>query len=345
MGAEYTAHPGIKTMPKQERLDCTIPVELAGKRLDQVLAELLPDHSRARLQHWLKDGAIRIDGRPGRPRDRVLGGEHLEGCWELAEVVADAAQPMDLAVVYEDDDILVIDKPAGLVVHPAAGNPDGTLLNALLHHAPVTAHLPRAGLVHRLDKDTSGLLVVAKSERARTGLVEQLQTRRMGREYQAVVSGVLVAGGLVDVPIGRHAIDRKRMAVSPGGKPAITHFRVAERFRAHTHLYLRLESGRTHQIRVHMAYLHHPLVGDPVYGGRLRLPPGAGAACVEALRGFGRQALHARRLELVHPGSGRPMHWESPTPADLAHLLDALRADAATGALPDEDAGECHYRD
>ncbi len=329
-------------MPSVERIACTIPSELAGMRLDQALAELLPDYSRARIQQWLKEGLIRLDGRAVKPRDRISGGEAVEGCWEKAEEVEHRAEDIPLDIRFEDEDLLVVNKPAGLVVHPAAGNPDGTLLNALLHHAPGLARLPRAGLVHRLDKDTSGLLVVAKSERAHVSLVGQLQARTMGREYQAVVTGALVAGGLVDVPIGRHALDRKRMSVMPGGKPAVTHFRIEERFRAHTHLRVKLETGRTHQIRVHMAYMRYPLVGDPVYGGRLKLPPGASAAYAEVLRGFPRQALHARRLSLVHPGSGRTLRWDAETPEDFERLLAALRTDLAAHAelAPEDDDGE-----
>jgi 23S rRNA pseudouridine1911/1915/1917 synthase len=232
-------------------------------------------------------------------------------------------------VVYADDCLLVLDKPAGLVVHPASGNRDGTLVNALLHHAPELAELPRAGLVHRLDKDTTGLLVVARSLAAHASLVEQLQARAMGREYEAVVVGVLSGGGTVEAPIGRHPVDRKRMAVVAGGRPASSSYRVLERFRGHTRVRVRLQTGRTHQIRVHLAHLHYPLLGDPVYGGRLRLPPGATPALVHAIRGFGRQALHAWRLSLRHPRTGEEMAWEASPPKDFAALLEALRVDAA----------------
>ncbi|WP_110018672.1 23S rRNA pseudouridine(1911/1915/1917) synthase RluD [Plasticicumulans acidivorans] len=338
-------------MPAPERIDHIIPAELSGQRLDQALAELLPDHSRARIQQWIKSGVLRLDGRIVKPREPIFGGERVSGEIEPEVAVADQPQDIPLVVRFEDDDILIIDKPAGLVVHPAAGNPDGTLVNALLHHAPVTAQLPRAGIVHRLDKDTSGLLVVAKSLRAHTALVEQLQARTMGREYQAIACGVLVSGGLVDVPIGRHGTDRKRMAATPGGKPAVTHFRVLERFRGHTHLALKLETGRTHQIRVHMAFMHHPLVGDPVYGGRLRLPPGCTAELSAALKAFKRQALHARKLTLTHPGSGKRMSWTAPAPADFQALLEVLRADGGADGLPggqptswiDEDGVEWIY--
>jgi 23S rRNA pseudouridine1911/1915/1917 synthase len=230
--------------------------------------------------------------------------------------------------VYEDEDILVLDKPAGLVVHPAAGHADGTLLNALLHHCPDLNVVPRAGIVHRLDKDTTGLMVVAKNLGAQTALVAQLQARSVHREYEAVATGVLVGGGTVDAPLGRHARDRKRQAVLVnGGKEAVTHYRVLRRFRAHTHIRCLLETGRTHQIRVHMMHIHHPLLGDPVYGGRFKKPAGASLELIEAIRGFPRQALHARRLELLHPRSGELLSWEAPVPEDMRELLAVLTAD------------------
>jgi 23S rRNA pseudouridine1911/1915/1917 synthase len=236
-------------------------------------------------------------------------------------------EPIDLDIVYEDEAILVINKPAGLVVHPASGNWQGTLLNALLHHDASLDTVPRAGIVHRLDKETSGLLVVARTLEAQTSLVEQLQERSLTREYDAVINGVLTGGGKVDAPIGRHPVDRKRMAVVGNGKPAVTHYRVAERFRAHTHIKVKLETGRTHQIRVHMAYLKHPLIGDPVYGGRLRMPPASGEMMQQMLRRFPRQALHASRLGLLHPVSGEYMEWEMPLPEDMVQLLEVLRQD------------------
>lgn len=310
-------------------LEAVVPDELAGRRLDQVLAELFADFSRSRLQQWVKEGQVSVDGRQMRPRDKLFGGERIELTVQLVPETTFEAEPIPLDIVYEDASLLVINKPAGLVVHPAAGNWKGTLLNALLHHVPALAQVPRAGIVHRLDKDTTGLLVVAKTLEAQTALVEQLQARSFTREYDAVVNGVLTGGGTVDAPIGRHPVDRKRMAVVRNGKPAVTHYRVAERFRAHTHIKVQLETGRTHQIRVHMAHQRFPLVGDPVYGGRLRLPPASGEALIAMLRGFSRQALHASRLGLVHPQSGEYLEWQAPLPADMQSLLAVLREDAA----------------
>lgn len=306
-----------------------IPIELDGKRLDQALAVLFQEYSRSRLQQWIREGQIQVDSRVLRPKDKVYVGQQVtltailtpEGDWE--------AQDIPLTIVYEDEYLLVIDKPAGLVVHPAAGNASGTMLNALLHHAPQLENLPRAGIVHRLDKETSGLLVVAKDLSAHKALVAQLQARAFTREYLAVVTGVMTAGGTVDAPIGRHPVQRKRMAVVDNGKPAVTHYRVEERFRAHSLIRVRLETGRTHQIRVHMAYVHFPLVGDPVYGGRLKLPKGCSSELAEVLRQFRRQALHAARLGLTHPHSGESLVWEAALPADMQGLLAALRADMA----------------
>jgi len=314
-------------MPPAERIECRIPADCAGMRLDQALAALLPTYSRSRLQRWLKSGQLRVDGRIGRPRDPVAGGETVSGEPTPEPETGAVAQDIPLDIRYLDDDLLVLDKPAGLVAHPAAGNRDGTLVNALLHRLPELVALPRAGLVHRLDKDTTGLLVVARSLRAHAALVEQLQARRIEREYLAVVDGLPVAGGTVDAPIGRHPVDRQRMAVVAGGKPAVTHYRVVRRFRAHALLRVKLETGRTHQIRVHMAHVRLPLVGDPVYGGRSRVPPNASLRCIEAIRGFGRQALHAERLALTHPVTGERMEWRAEMPADLATLVSALRED------------------
>jgi 23S rRNA pseudouridine1911/1915/1917 synthase len=307
-----------------------VPDSLAGERVDRVLAEMFADFSRSRLQQWVKDGLCTVDGRVARNKDRVTGGEQLEVVAEFEDQVPARPEPIPLDILFEDDQLIVVNKRAGLVVHPAAGNRDGTLQNALLHHDLGLRELPRAGIVHRLDKDTSGLLVVARTPAAHHHLVGELQERNIHREYRAVVVGALVAGGRVDAPIGRHPVHRTRMAVTPTGKPAATEYRVLERFRAHTLLQLKLESGRTHQIRVHMAHIHYPIVGDPLYGGRLRIPAGASDALRDALRGFRRQALHACRLGLSHPKTGEWLEWEAPVPADIAGLIAALRTDAET---------------
>ncbi len=312
-----------------QTLHAEIPAELAGKRLDQVLAELFADYSRSRLTQWLKDGKVLVDGGQRKPRDKVAGGEQVSLTVDLQRDERFEPEPIPLEIVYEDESIIVINKPAGLVVHPAAGNWQGTLLNALLHHDPNLAAVPRAGIVHRLDKLTSGLLVVARTLEAQTSLVAQLQERSLTREYDAVINAVLTGGGKVDAPIGRHPVDRKRMAVVNSGKPAVTHYRLAERFRSHTHIKVKLETGRTHQIRVHMAHLKYPLVGDPVYGGRLRLPPSSSEQLQQTLRRFPRQALHASRLGLQHPQSGEYMEWQVPLPEDMEQLLEVLRQDLA----------------
>lgn len=323
-------------MTRTQILHGEIPASCAGMRLDQALAQLFTEYSRSRLSQWLKAGQVRVNGEQMRGRDKVWGGEQVEIEAELEEQIAWQAEAIPLDIEYEDEQLIVINKPAGLVVHPAAGNPAGTLVNALLHHDPDLSTIPRAGIVHRLDKDTSGLLVVAKTLSAQKSLVEQLQTRSLLREYEAVVTGVITAGGSVDAPIGRHPVQRKRMAVTPSGKPAVTHYRVVERFRAHSWIRCRLETGRTHQIRVHMAHIHYPLVGDPDYGGRLRLPRGCSEALADTLRGFRRQALHAGRLGLIHPQSGKKLEWKANLPADMEQLLTDLRADAHSAALEAE---------
>jgi len=304
-----------------------IPPEWAGKRLDQAVAKLLPDYSRSRLSGWIKQGVLLLDGQPSTPRHKLLGGEQVALKVQLKIESESQPEPMTLDIRYEDESILVINKPAGLVMHPGAGNHNGTLLNGLLAYDPSLAQLPRVGIVHRLDKDTTGLLVVAKTLQAHKHLVDQLQARSVSREYEAVAYGTAVAGGMVDEPLGRHPSDRKRVAVRAGGKEAITHYRVAERFPHHTHLRLKLETGRTHQIRVHMAHIHLPLIGDPVYGGRLRNPLGGDTPLRHQLQNFKRQALHAARLALVHPVSGEEMGWEVDLPEDMQALLQALRDD------------------
>ncbi|MGQ4584547.1 23S rRNA pseudouridine(1911/1915/1917) synthase RluD [Lysobacter sp. F60174L2] len=309
-------------------LHAVIPETAAGRRFDAVLAELFPDYSRSRLSAWIKSGDALLDGQQVRPRDPVRGGEAVS-----LSVVLDVqtrSEPEDIAldVLFEDEHVIVIDKPAGLVVHPGAGNPTGTLVNALLHRDPSLNALPRAGIVHRLDKDTSGVMVVARTLVAHTALVAQLSAREVHRQYLAVVSGALVSGGTANAAIDRHPRDRIRMAVREDGRDAITHYRLRERFRAHTLLECRLETGRTHQIRVHMAHLKHPIIGDPLYGGSLKLPRSATDELVAALRGFRRQALHAETLEFVHPVSGEPVRCSAPMPADMQALVKALQDDS-----------------
>ena len=311
-----------------ERLHAEIPADVAGQRFDQILPGMFQGYSRAHLAGEVKSGRIRLDGREVPPRTRVHGGEEVEWNRVEAPILGDRPQSMDLDVVFEDADLLVIDKPAGLVVHPGAGNRDGTLLNALLSHDPKLAQLPRAGIVHRLDKDTSGLLVVARTLPAQTALVAMLAARDVHRRYAAIVNGVPVAGGTVDAPLDRHPTDRLRRAVREGGRPAVTHYRVREKFRAHALLQCELESGRTHQIRVHMAHAGWPLVGDPLYGRGLRLPRGATPALADALRGFKRQALHAEHLAFAHPVTGEVLAFRAEPPRDFLDLLDALREDA-----------------
>ena len=315
-------------------LTATVPDSASGRRFDAVLAELFPDYSRSRLAAWIKSGDARLDGREVRPREPVHGGETVT--LNVVQEVQTRSAPEDipLDVLYEDGHVIVVDKPPGLVVHPGAGNPAGTLVNALLHHDPSLDKLPRAGIVHRLDKDTSGVMVVARTLVAHAALIEQLSSREVHRQYLAVVVGAMVAGGTVDAPIDRHPRDRVRMAVREDGREAVTHYRLRERFRAHTLVECRLETGRTHQIRVHMAHIKYPIVGDPMYGGPLKLPKGATPELIEALRGFRRQALHAETLEFAHPVGGQPVRCSAPVPADMQALVKALQDDsrAAAGA-------------
>ncbi len=312
-----------------QSVDLLIPEELAGKRLDAALARLMPEHSRTRIKAWIDAGQVQVGRRACRPRDVVEAGSRV-----LVRMSPEIPQRevlpenISLTLVHEDRDVLVVDKPAGLVVHPGAGNPAHTLQNALLGLDPRSRELPRAGIIHRLDKDTSGLLVVARTLEAQTSLTRQLMARSVEREYLAVCAGVMTGGGTVDEPIGRHRTDRLRMAVRQDGRRAITHYRLIERFRGHTYLRVKLETGRTHQIRLHLAHLRHPIVGDPVYGGRLGLPKGATVRLTAALRTFKRQALHAARLAFDHPRTGKRVSFESALPQDYAELLEALREDA-----------------
>jgi len=317
-------------MSQAIHLSAEVTDEQLGFRLDQAVAALFTDYSRSRVKEWILAGLVQVDGKVcAVPREKVFTGQVLEVNAELKDEVTYVAQPIDIDIVYEDDDILVINKPAGLVVHPGAGNSNGTLLNALLFHYPSIAEVPRAGIVHRLDKETSGLMVVAKTVPAQTHLVTSLQARQMTREYDAIASGCFTAGGKVDAPIGRDKVHRTKMAVNhTAGKEAITHYRISEKYRAHTRLRLRLETGRTHQIRVHMMSISHVLAGDPVYGGRPRPPKGASVELAEALKGFRRQALHATMLRLDHPMTGEEMEWHAEPPEDFKQLAAALRADA-----------------
>ncbi len=321
-------------MTKQIKLAEIVPDHLFGKRLDQVLAEMFPDYSRSRIKEWILADWVQINGQLcNTPREKLLGGESVLIQAELPDDERFEAEPIDLNIVYEDEHIMVINKPAGLVVHPGAGNADGTLLNALLHHCPSIAEVPRAGIVHRLDKDTTGLMVIAKTIPAQTHLVEAMQEREITREYEAICHGTMTAGGTVDEPIGRHPTKRTHMAVTSSGRPAVTHYRVMEKFRAHTRLRLRLETGRTHQIRVHMTYINYPLVGDPVYAGRPRPPRKADEALLAVLRGFKRQALHAAMLRLAHPITSEIMEWHAPIPDDMVELTLALREDTEIHGL------------
>ena len=308
-----------------EKQIMSIPDDLAGLRLDQALARMFPEYSRSRLKEWLLAGAIIVEGGPKRPRDAVSGGEKVT-MQAVAEVIVRAEpEAIALDIVHEDDDLLVVNKPAGLVVHPGAGNPAGTLMNGLLHRVPVLEEIPRAGIIHRLDKDTSGLLLVAKSLTAHTALVRLLAEREISRHYLAICNGVLTGGGTIREPISRHPVDRKRMSVQQNGKPAVTHYTVKERFAAFTYVNVKLETGRTHQIRVHFAHRRHALVGDQTYGGRLALPKGASDELVQVLRHFKRQALHATRLAFEHPSSGEQIDLEVPPPKDFQVLVDTLR--------------------
>ena len=312
-----------------------VDVALDGERLDQVAAKLFPDYSRSRLQTWIKRGELLADGKVCRPRDKVYAGTALTVDAALEDEVSWQPQNIALDILYEDDSILVLNKPAGLVVHPAAGHADGTLVNALLAHHPAMAQLPRGGIVHRLDMETSGVMVAAKTLAAHHHLVDQLQARAVKRQYCAVCIGAMTGGGTIDEPIGRHPRQRKKMAVVSNGKPAVTHYRVARRYAHHTRITVNLETGRTHQIRVHMAFRHYPLIGDPAYGGRPRIPRGASERLISTLRGFPRQALHAEALGLLHPVSGEDMQFDCPLPEDMQTLLAVLDEEDSAQSRPD----------
>lgn len=316
-------------MNQQIELAGELTPEQCNQRLDQAIAELFSEYSRSRLKEWILDGSVTVDGKVvTKARTKMRGDEAIEvnATIELAERWL--AQDIALDIVFEDEHILVINKPAGLVVHPGAGNPDGTVLNALLNHYPEIEQVPRAGIVHRLDKDTTGLMVIAKTIPAQTKLVKMIQKRAVTREYEAIAIGKMTAGGMVEAPIARHPTKRTHMAVDPFGKEAITRYRIAEKFRGHTRLRLRLETGRTHQIRVHMAYLRHALLGDPVYSGRPRPIKHSSTELLGAMRGFKRQALHAIKLQLEHPITGEEMKWQAPVPQDMLEMTELLRQDS-----------------
>ena len=312
-------------------LEARIPIQSHGMRLDQVVAELFPDYSRNRLATWIKEGRLTVDGKTMKPRDKALASAHV--VLEVADepVIDWQPQTLPLDVIFEDEHILVVNKPAGMVVHPAAGHTDGTLVNALLGYAPELDTLPRGGIVHRLDKETSGIMFVARSALAHKSLVAQLSERTVSRTYCAVCTGALTGGGKIDAPIDRHPTARTKMAVVADGKPAVTHYRIAHRFKHYTQLQVNLETGRTHQIRVHMAHRKWPLIGDPVYAGRQRIPAGASEALITALRNFPRQALHAQALDFEHPATGDWMEFETELPDDLVELLEVLDSEDRFG--------------
>ena len=307
-------------------LNIVIPDRLIGQRIDSALAVMLPDYSRSKITAWVRSEKALLNDKSFKAKDKILGGEIVSLTIEKAKSNAWLGEDIAIDVVYEDEDIIVVNKPVGLVTHPGAGNWTGTLANALLHYDSSLATLDRAGIVHRLDKNTSGLMVVARSELAQKNLVEQLQTHAVSREYSAIVYGHMISGGTVDAPIGRDPKDRIRQAVveEGEGKNAITHYRVIDRFKNHTHVKCILETGRTHQIRVHMSYIEHPLIADSMYGGKIRFPKKADEKLKEALKAFNRQALHAKKLTLSHPITGEQMSWKAPLPNDMQDLLAVL---------------------
>lgn len=317
-------------MAKKIQQTLIIPDRMGGMRLDQALSKLLTEYSRTQIQEWIKKNEITVNDNVARARDTVLGGEKIDILATMKSYPQWEAEAIALDIVFEDDSLLVINKPAGMVVHPGAGNASHTLLNALLHHVPALQELPRAGIVHRLDKNTSGLLVIAKTDKALKKLTDQLKKHTVSRIYQAIVAGVLTGGGTMDQPIGRHPIQRKRMAVIETGKPAVTHYRIVEKYRAYTRVKVQLETGRTHQIRVHFSHKHHALLGDQTYGGRLQLPKGASPELIQTLRTFKRQALHASELGLIHPETGEEVRFHAPLPADMIELINTLKFDLST---------------
>ena len=322
----------MNTDSKKNHHTLVIPETHSNERLDQALAKLLPEYSRTQIQEWIEAGSVLVNGIIIKAKTRIKGGETVSITATIKPQPQWEAQAIPLPIFYEDDALIIINKPVGLVVHPGTGNTSRTLLNALLHHAPQLQELPRAGIVHRLDKDTSGLLVIAKTPAALKSLTHQIKKRTILREYQTIVYGTMISGGMVDAPIGRHPIHRKRMAVNEMGKTAITHYRVMEKYRAHTRLKVQLETGRTHQIRVHMCHIHHPIVGDATYGGRVHLAKNTTTELTQHLRNFKRQALHAFALGLTHPESQEFIRFEIELPDDIKQLIHALKDDTARNA-------------
>jgi len=307
-----------------EKLKIIIPERMTGQRLDVALSEMLPDYSRSKITDWIKSGEALINHKTFKPKDKVNGSEMVELTISQKQNNDWVGEDIPLKVVFEDEDIIVLNKAVGIVTHPGAGNWSGTLANALLYYEPKLATLDRAGIVHRLDKNTSGLMVVARNEKSQKYLVEQLQTHSVSREYSAIVYGHMISGGTIDEPINRDTKDRVKQAVSSHGKEAVTHYRVIDRYQNHTHIKAILETGRTHQIRVHLSHIGYPLMGDPMYGGKVRFPKKADVILKEAIVNFKRQALHARKLTLTHPISGELMSWQAPLPEDMLALLDVL---------------------
>ena len=306
-------------------LKIIIPTRMTGERLDASLAEMLPDFSRSKITAWIKSGNALINGKNFKPKDKVSGDEIVDLTLNQKQSNDWVAEEIPLNIVYEDEDIIIINKQFGLVTHPGAGNWTGTLANALLYYDPSLSKLDRVGIVHRLDKNTSGLMVVARNEKAQKYLTDQLQSHSVEREYSAIVYGHMIAGGTVDEPIGRDSRDRVKQAVLSSGKDAITHYRAIDRFKSHTHVKAILETGRTHQIRVHLSYVGHSLIGDPMYGGRVRFPKKASEELKEALMSVKRQALHSKKLTLIHPISGESMSWNAPLPDDMLMLIEVLK--------------------
>jgi|TARA_B110000090_G_scaffold209089_1_gene264610 23S rRNA pseudouridine1911/1915/1917 synthase len=319
----------MKLLQQQIRIES----EFSGSRLDQALHRLLPDFSRSVIQDWIKSNFIQLNRKPCQQKQKVYVGDLIDLDIPFVAKISDLPQKIEFNIIHEDNDFFIIDKPANLVVHPAAGHASGTLVNGLLDIDPTLEQLPRAGIVHRLDKDTTGVMVVARTLQAHASLVDQLQQRLVKREYIAITQGVVTAGRTVETEIARHPVNRKKMAVQIKGKHAITHFQVAEKFSHHTFVKVQLETGRTHQIRVHLAHVHYPLLGDPLYGGRFRLPMGVDAELGTMMRNFGRQALHARYLSFAHPTTKEPCRFEAKIPKDFQRMLDALRA-----SIPDDDS-------